>query len=881
MKTSRAVAAALSLALLALAAGFAPGASAREPFTPDPNLAPLKQRQQRAMLERARAKLARNRAVVEARRKAEAAEKARSPKAAALKEAAATLARKGQIARMPKVELGDDVISKLRAQRDAGDAGRPSTLAALATNVRVNNPSGDAADAGQAEAWLGVHGSNMLIAWNDGQGFNLASGDVQGYAWSTDGGQTWTDGGIPPKRNLWRWTSDPVIAVNPSTGVFYYCGLIDSGGTIPTHNGIGVVQGRFDGPGGAFEWDTVYAARMVSSTSSFLDKQWIAVNPTDGAVFVTYTNFNSITTAVIEVTRFNGTFWSPPFRLNTSGNGLVQGSRIVAGDNPNEMYAMWAEIGTTDVDFFRMRRTTDGGVNWGAQQTLPSYYSHWASGAPGFNRERGITFPSISVDRNPGSPYLGRVYVTWNESLNYYDDSNGYAFTSRRPEVEPNNTAGAATSFTPGQMLQGTVTNDADLDWFSFSATQGQTYMFDMDSLDADLDVAFRVLCTDGATRLQVSNLGLGAGGFMVFTAPTTGTYYVRAASFVGNDGTQPWPYRIRTFPVAAGPSDRARDHRDVFVTTSVTETGSSWTTPVRVNTEPGYYDDWLPEVAVGGNNRAYAIWYDWRDAAPTACGGESNVYLSRSDDGGASWIEVGMVTDQTTPWTTTASNIAPNQGDYLTLVADGSAVYPVWADGRFGSADIFFSKIPLAVTPTLASLVSAEALPDRVTLTWAAANAAGVSATVYRRETGGAWQPLAGAAFAGDGRLVYTDATVTAGATYDYRLGFREGGIESFSGETRVAVPTALDFGIASVRPNPTPRDVWVTFTLPRAERGSVELLDVSGRLVRSRDVSALGAGRHTLNLSDGAESLPAGVYLVRLRSGEREAIQRVSVVR
>src|SRR6185436_6929328 len=106
-----------------------------------------------------------------------------------------------------------------------------------------------------------------------------------------------------------------------------------------------------------------------------------------------------------------------------------------------------------------------------------------------------------------------------------------------------------------------------------------------------------------------------------------------------------------------------------------------------------------------------------------------------RSDNGGTSWTEVGMVTDTPTAWTTVASNIAPNQGDYLALFANSNAVYPVWYDGRNGDPDTYISAIPLAVTPAGISLVSTDATPDQVTLTWSAPGMVGKSANIYRRQ--------------------------------------------------------------------------------------------------------------------------------------------------
>jgi hypothetical protein len=66
------------------------------------------------------------------------------------------------------------------------------------------------------------------------------------------------------------------------------------------------------------------------------------------------------------------------------------------------------------------------------------------------------------------------------------------------------------------------------------------------------------------------------------------------------------------------------------------------------------------------------------------------------------------------------------------------------------------------------------------------------------------------------------------------------------------------------------------VRFTLPVADRADLELLDVSGRRVASREV--MGAGRHEVALGEGQRAA-AGIYFVRLTQGARVATRRVVV--
>jgi hypothetical protein len=169
-------------------------------------------------------------------------------------------------------------------------------------------------------------------------------------------------------------------------------------------------------------------------------------------------------------------------------------------------------------------------------------FTNYPTGAPGFNRPRGITFPSIAGRPQPG-PHRGRITLAWNESLNFYDDL--FAVTPRKAEVEANNAFAGATPFTIGSNLEGALSR-GDLDCWSFSATQGTTYQFYVDSLRSALWYSLRVFCgADTATRLAYSGdpdstspSSGGGRGLIVWTAPSTGPYFVRMAQTAGSGGT-------------------------------------------------------------------------------------------------------------------------------------------------------------------------------------------------------------------------------------------------------------------------------------------------------------------------------------------------------
>ncbi|MBI5170201.1 MAG: hypothetical protein HZA61_11975 [Candidatus Eisenbacteria bacterium] len=84
--------------------------------------------------------------------------------------------------------------------------------------------------------------------------------------------------------------------------------------------------------------------------------------------------------------------------------------------------------------------------------------------------------------------------------------------------------------------------------------------------------------------------------------------------------------------------------------------------------------------------------------------------------------------------------------------------------------------------------------------------------------------------------------------------------------------------FALAGAAPNPARAGrVALAFTLPDGAPAMLELLDVGGRRVASREVGALGAGAHTVDCAP-ARRLAPGLYFARLtRAGESRSARVV----
>ena len=150
--------------------------------------------------------------------------------------------------------------------------------------------------------------------------------------------------------------------------------------------------------------------------------------------------------------------------------------------------------------------------------------------------------------------------------------------------------------------------------------------------------------------------------------------------------------YQVTTSVDApGGPGQRARDHRDVFVTSS--PDGLDWSAQsVLVNDDPPNFDNWLPEIAVTGGGQIYVAWYDWRDSpAVDVRRSGADVRVALRQTAARRGAALGPITDGATAWTFVNPTHHPEPGRLHLDVRERRRHLPVLgADGRIGTPDVF-----------------------------------------------------------------------------------------------------------------------------------------------------------------------------------------------
>ena len=103
--------------------------------------------------------------------------------------------------------------------------------------------------------------------------------------------------------------------------------------------------------------------------------------------------------------------------------------------------------------------------------------------------------------------------------------------------------------------------------------------------------------------------------------------------------------------------------------------------------------------------------------------------------------------------------------------------------------------------------------------------------------------------------------------------------GNEEFTGETWVQVP-AEALSLAGFQPNPAQGTPVVFFTLPTNQSATLEVIDLRGRKIWSRDIGSLGPGSHSVEVPTAANLSP-GVYWIRLTQADRSLTMRGVILR
>ena len=242
-------------------------------------------------------------------------------------------------------------------------------------------------------------GNTIVSAAQDGRFFDGGGSDI-GYATSTDGGTTWTQGTLPGITNnnggtgSFQRVSDASVAYDARHNVWLISSVpITSSVTVPN-----VFVSRSTDGGLTFGNPVT-----VASGSTSFDKNWTVCDNTATSPFYghCYTEFDDNAAGdrlKMSTSTDGGLTWGPA--LNTGNNATGLGGQPLVQPNGTVIVPAANASSSAIIAF----RSTNGGASWSSTVTVATVTDHTVAGSL-----RTEPLPSAEIDA------AGKVYVAWQD----------------------------------------------------------------------------------------------------------------------------------------------------------------------------------------------------------------------------------------------------------------------------------------------------------------------------------------------------------------------------------------------------------------------------------------------------------------------------------
>jgi hypothetical protein len=224
----------------------------------------------------------------------------------------------------------------------------------------------------QSEPTVATNRSVIMAGWNDSGQF-LSTGDLSGYGRSTDGGTTWTDMGVPttPLGVVTAVYGDPVLVADRrrqpgQSAVFYYANL----GILSNGTSIVAVHKTVDG---GLTWSQAANATPGAAASDFQDKEWMAVDTRGtgagaGNVYVCWTRFFASGQQIRLARSTDGGTTFTITQLDLSADTDVSGCQVAVDPTNGNVYVSWTNRNfAASPRTIKFRRSTDQGSTFGPE----------------------------------------------------------------------------------------------------------------------------------------------------------------------------------------------------------------------------------------------------------------------------------------------------------------------------------------------------------------------------------------------------------------------------------------------------------------------------------------------------------------------------------
>jgi hypothetical protein len=335
-------------------------------------------------------------------------------------------------------------------------------------NVQVNDPQQpfplDFPTRSSTSIAAGADGQNLLVGFEDFRGLcgppaNRACppespSGLSGFAFSTDGGLTWTDGGALPLIGSQSTAGHSRVDVMPLGGddgkllrrddrpdeIFFYASRMRDA-TLGTPLGVGIHRGHFSA--GTFTWDDAHLLNPPTVNQGFSRHALATAKDGSGAAYVIETDSTGICNVPlaglgqIEVYRTHnrGDSWQGPVVVspdaadshdpndpNCGASGVLQVATEVAVGTRGEVYVAWQYGPRVNLDgsieafaAIAFSRSLNGGLTFDPPRFLVNINANQFNPPVGYGKNRMNDQPRLAVALS--GEHRGRLYLGYNEPV--------------------------------------------------------------------------------------------------------------------------------------------------------------------------------------------------------------------------------------------------------------------------------------------------------------------------------------------------------------------------------------------------------------------------------------------------------------------------------
>lgn len=254
---------------------------------------------------------------------------------------------------------------------------------------------------------------------------NIVAGSVLNSVYvSNDGGKSWSKDVLKSSYGVY---GDPVIRAD-FDGKFYYSHLSNPTGRAwqDTEFLDRIVIQKSTDKGAT--WNDGTFTRPNNPKDQ--DKQWMAIDPTDNTLYMTWTEFDKYDSKdpddhsriLFTKSKDQGETWTEPKAISQKEGNCLDGDQTTEGAVPavssdGQLYVAWCNDEKIYFD-----KSLDQGKTWLENDVMVSDQpGGWEYTIPGIMRCNGMTI--TEVDQSNG-PHSGTIYINWSDQRNGKEDTD-------------------------------------------------------------------------------------------------------------------------------------------------------------------------------------------------------------------------------------------------------------------------------------------------------------------------------------------------------------------------------------------------------------------------------------------------------------------------